>query len=325
MKKPIFVAYGDIHHEIWGQFNEGDRRIKESLRVEKEIYKAAAQMKVPKLFLGDLLHREKHIGNRLLAYILPHYAKLWSSSSTPTYAITGNHDQSEQNTLDHQSPSYIRTFSKVFPGLKCVDFNSLQVGSTMIHGVPYLTHDMGLYEHLTTIELDSRNRNILMLHTTLPGSVDTDGREMENLTIGKKTLAKIKKFDLVLVGHIHKPMILGKKKNIIQVGATNQQRKTDKDCELGYWIIYSDMTGKFVPIKSAKFVELEYGQEKPDNKHYYYNKEKVTKKSRDIIKESDNFSQTTDRTLLAESYISEKGIKDKKKKEALTKALKNVE
>lgn len=323
-KQPIFIAYSDIHHNIWNSFNEGDRRIKESLRVEKEIYKEAKKLQVPKLFIGDLLQNEKTVSNKLLSYILPHYAKLWGKNSSMTFAISGNHDQSEQNTPDYISPSYIRTLSEVFPGMICMDFKSNSYGNVMLHGIPYLTHDTGMLESLLKIKRSKDQKNILMIHTTLPGSVDTDGREMENLTLGKKTIRELKKFDLVLTGHIHMPMVLSK--NIIQIGATNQQRKTDKGVKLGYWIIYSDMSYKFMPLKSAEFIELEWDEEKPDNKHYYYNKDKPQeKRKRNSSEQSTNFSKTENRELLADTYIKEKGIKDKDKKRALIKTLKDVE
>lgn len=324
-KEAIFVVYSDIHHHIYNNFNEGDRRIKESIRVEKEIYRVAKQLDVPKLFVGDILHNEKSVSNKLLEYILPHYAKLLGSTNNPTIAITGNHDQSEQNTPEHRSPSYINTFSKIFPGLICLDFEHIIENGCKIHGIPYLTHDIGMYESIKKCkkEIDKDYKNILMLHTTLPGSIDTDGRPMENLTLGNRTLKLLKKFDLVIVGHIHRPMMLGK--NILQVGATNQQRKTDKDSDLGYWVIYQDLSVKFFPIKSAKFVELDWGEDKPDNKNYYYNKLKEVTPSEFKTQIEGNFHKVDDRGALAKNYIKEKGIKDKQKKEALHKALKDVE
>jgi len=322
MKKVAFIVYSDIHHNVWNQFNEGDRRIKETINVQKEIYLAAKKYKAPKLFIGDLLHNEKYITNKLLSYLLPHFKKIWGSEHNMTYAISGNHDQSEQNTPDYKSPSYIETFATIFPGLNCLDFKSETVGKITIHGIPYLTHDTGLLASIKKIKRNTKGKNILMLHTTLPDTVDTDGRSIETITIGNKVMRSLSKFDLVLVGHIHKPMKL--KKNILQIGASSQQRKTDKDCDLGYWIIYEDLSYEFRPTKHPKFIELPYGEEKPDNKNFYYNKEKVIERKTFEVK-SEKFSDVTNRNLIAKSYLKEKGIKDKQKKEALINTLKNVE
>lgn len=42
------------------------------------------------------------------------------------------------------------------------------------------------------------------------------------------------------------------------IGATLQQRRTDKDCKLGYWKLYSDLSMEFIELKGfPKFVDVE--------------------------------------------------------------------
>jgi DNA repair exonuclease SbcCD nuclease subunit len=324
MKKPLLIVYSDIHFHSYNQFNEGDRRVKDAIKAQKLIKLSAQKYHVPTLFLGDLFQNEKALTNKLLSYTLPHFKKIWGNKGEKTYAITGNHDQSEQNTLDHESPSYVKTLSQVFPGLICMDFKSLEATPGIyLHGIPYLTHDIGLLKAIQDIKLIKGKKNILMLHTTIPGTEDTDGRVIETDTISSKVLKILKDFDLVITGHIHKPMLISD--NILQVGATNQQRKTDKNCDLGYWIVYSDLSLKFIPLDLPKFIELDYGVEKPDGKNFYYNKEKVSKEIK-FQTEPSKFSNLSDRTSLAENYLEQKGEKIKKsKKEALIKALKDTE
>lgn len=327
-KKPLYVVYSDIHHNIWPQFNEKDRRIEISLNAEECIFRNATKLHVPVLFVGDMIHNEKFIGNKLLSYVLPHYKKL-ERFGVKMYAITGNHDQCEINTKDNQSPSYIKTFSRVFDYIKCIDFKFLmdREKKVLLMGVPYLTHDTGLLDHLKSQRIylkDKSYKRILMLHTTLPTTRDTDGRLIQTNTIGHEVMDFLDKyFDLVLVGHIHKPMKLGK--NIIQVGATNQQRKTDKDCDLGYWIIYDDLSSKFVPLDTPKFVELDWDEKKPDDNNFYYHKLKESQVSlKDYQDEAQgSFNDVTNKRKLARSYLREKGIKDKEKKSALINVLKD--
>lgn len=322
-KKAIMTLYSDIHFHIYNQYNEGDRRVLDAIKAQKIIKLESIKLKVPTLFLGDLFQNEKVITNKLLAYTLPHFKKLWGKKGFKTYAITGNHDQSEQNTLEHESPSYVKTLSEIFPGLTCMDFKSEEIAKDIwIHGVPYLTHDIGLLTAIKRFKL-KKGKNILMLHTTIPGTQDTNGRVIETDTISSKIMKALKEFDLVVTGHIHKPMEIGK--NILQVGATNQQRKTDKDCDLGYWIIYEDLSRKFIPLQLPKFVELEHGVIKPDNKNFYYNKEKEIE-IREVSRKSDNFKDVTDRAKLAKSYLKVRGLKvEKQQKQALIEALKNTE
>lgn len=323
-KKPILIVYSDIHFHIYNQFNEGDRRVKDAIKAQKIIKLESQKLRIPTLFLGDLFQNEKTLTNKLLAYTLPHFKKIWGEKGDNTYAITGNHDQSEQNTLEHESPSYVKTLSEVFPGLICMDFKSLKLSDDItIHGIPFLTHDIGLLKAIRDIKLSNSTKNILMLHTTIPGTEDTDGRVIETDTISSKVLKALLKFDLVITGHIHKPMEIGKK--ILQVGATNQQRKTDRNCDLGYWFIYADLTRKFVPLDLPKFIELEYGVDKPDNKNFYYNKEKVVD-IKTVVKKSDDFKDLNNRAKLAKNYLRQKGEKvEKSKKEALVEVLKNTE
>jgi len=320
-RKLLFIAYSDIHHNIWGQFNKDNQRLKVSFKVEKTIFKEAQSKKCPVLFAGDLLHLWETISNELLSEILPHYKNL-SNYDVRWLGISGNHDQSTINTEDNISPSWVKTFCSVFDNFTCIDFKSYEHKNIHIHGIPYLTHDEGLLEAIKKIKR-GKGKNILMLHTTLPDTKDTNGRLIQTNTIGKEVMEKLDKFDLVLVGHVHKPMKLGKKKHIIQLGAPNQQRKTDKDCDLGYWEIYDDMSVKFREIKSPKFIELEPEDKIPDGKNYYYHKleEKV---NNEVSKSNEKkFKDIDNKKLLATSYLKERGIKNTKKKRVLIEILKD--
>jgi len=319
--EPIAIIYSDIHHALWNSYNHHYRRTKNGLKVEKIIKLKAKLLKVPILFCGDLIHKDKNMTNELIDQTLPTFNKRFSSGPD-TYAISGNHDQGKENTLDQPSYSYINTFSKVFPKLHCIDNQSIQTRKFKIHGVPYLTHDIGLNKaiKMRIKELARGWPNILLLHTNLPGALDTDGREME--THLKKDIYKLlKAFDMVLVGHIHAPMKLAK--NVYQIGAPNHQRKTDRDMDLGYWTLYDTMEMIFTPIKMPKFVELEFGETAPDTKDFYYNKPPAKAETKSTTKH--NFSEVNNRKRLAKNYLRERHIKDHEKAEALLKVIKDLD
>lgn len=324
MKKPLFISYSDIHHNIWAQYNEDNKRLKASFSFERKIFRRAQKYKCGILFMGDLLHLEKAISNELLSYLLPHYKGL-SDYDVKWYGISGNHDQSGINLINNESPSYVKTICNTFKNFTCVDFKSLEYKNVKIHGIPYLTHDEGLLESINSIKRDKGYKHILMLHTTLPGTVDTNGRLIQTNSIGKDIMKKLYKFDLVLTGHIHKPLVL-KKGKILQIGATNQQRKTDKDCELGYWIVYDDLSYEFVKVKSPKFIEIPEGQSIPDKFHYYYKalKERIAEIN-SITPNSEKYSDINNKSRIAKSYLKDRKIKDKNKKQALLEILKKVE
>lgn len=324
-KEVLAIVYSDLHLEKWNKFNEHNRRLKNGLDVPRQIQKKAKIHNCPILFAGDLMHKEKAISNFLLQECLPVFSKLWSGKGPMTYAITGNHDQSEENTLQNNSPSYIRTFSKIFKGLKCVDYESVDCGEFYIHGVPYLTHDLGFEDVVNGFKLKNDKPNILMIHTTIPGAHDTDGREINSTLNGKVLSKSFKRFDLVITGHIHKPELfkIGGTE-VIQVGAPQHQRATDARSDMGYVVIYKDLSHKWEWLDYPKFKYLEKGESIPDTKNFYIFQQEKKESSKDN-QVKNNFSMNISRDKLAISYIKEKRIEDKRKKNELIKALKSTE
>ena len=324
-KQIVAICYSDLHLENWKRFNEGNRRLKNGIDVIRKMALASKEDGVPILFAGDLFHKEKGLTNELMAEALPKVIKLLSSGNT-TFAITGNHDQSKQNTPDNESPSYIKTLSKICKNLDCIDFKSTKLGNIGLHGIPYLTHDIGLVESINKIEFTEK-KNILMIHTTMPGARDTDGREIKSHIETKAFYKAIERFDLIITGHIHKPdsyKVNGVQ--VIQVGAPQQQRLTDRNCEMGYWEIYKDLSFKFIPFKGyPKFIEIDDPSQKLDNNNFYVIREKA-RNAKDVVTEAKNkFNNKMDKTKLATNYCKEKSIKDKSKRIALQQALKSVE
>lgn len=324
-KKLLFIAFSDLHLENWAKHNEKGRRLINGLDVLKQMRKTQKIHKVPILFTGDLFNNPRYINNYLLSQTLPLFKKLWVGP-LKTYAISGNHDQSEDNTLMNKSPNYIETFSKVFKGLVCMDYRSEETEGFNIYGVPYITHDLELEKIIGKLEiLDNGKLNILMLHTTLPGASDTDGRKMHSILSSKKLMGVLPKFDMVLTGHIHKPQVFKfPNTKVLQVGAPQHQRLTDRGCKMGYLKVYTDLSHEFVHMKYPEFKVLKEGESIPDRKHYYVREQKKPKKG-PIQAVSNNFGIETTREELAISYIKEKKIKDRLKEKALIKVLKNVE
>ena len=189
----------------------------------------------------------------------------------------------------------------------------------MVYGLPYIDNNIGLSDHLKKIELDKHKKNILLLHTDYPGAKDTDGREInsvENLNVNI-----LNKFDLVLCGHIHKPQRLSKK--VYMIGAPLQQRRTDKDCKLGYWKLYSDLSMKFVELKGfPKFVDVESEDEIKDDGNYYT---VLPKKSSISVNTNHQITKQLSKKVLAKRYLKEKGIKDEVKTKLLIETLKKAE
>lgn len=316
--KPIAIVYSDIHHHIYSQYNQDNKRLKASMNIEAEIFDKAKELNVPVIFAGDLIHNEEVITNNLFYDLIPHLSKL-NSKGVKWYGIDGNHDQVNINTFEKRSKNYITPICKAFKNFNYIGFKSKDIGSVTLHGIPYITHDKDMFKLVKKIKTN-KNKNILILHTTLPSSQDTNGRLIQTHTITKKFLKYVsKKFDLVLCGHIHKPMKI--MDNVYQLGATNQQRKTDKDCKMGYWIIGNDLKLHFIQSKAPVFIELDEGVKPYNDFDYFYTK--VEKKAEeDIFQDTVKYSDTRNIKKIAKTYLKDKGIKDIYKKQFLIKILK---
>jgi len=325
-KKNVWaIAFSDLHLTRYRQHNEGNRRLDNAIDVLRRIEVISRTYDCHKFFMGDLFDKEKHITNALFHDTLPFFGKIYKNDKRPTYAISGNHDQSDANLIGKPSYSYINTLAKTFKGIKCLDFKSQNFGDIEVYGVPYITHDLGLIEHIRKLKIDPSKMNVLLLHTTMPNVKETDGRVMHSHMPTNDFEEAIAKFDLVLSGHIHRPMEMKiGKTTVIQIGAPQQQRFTDRNCDMGYWVIYKNLEVEFIPFnKYPKFIELEPGETAPDNKNFYV--ETKVKKDKGITTIKKNkFNINSSSSKLARNYCKEKKIVNKVKRKALKESLKKV-
>lgn len=322
-KRVVALAFSDLHINNWSKFNKDNERTRNHFKVLSHLVSKANKYDCPVLFCGDLLHKAESVNTDLLATIQVEFIRLlgeWGLYKSEVWAISGNHDMPSANTKEHPSNSLVTILSNYYDWIKCIDWTSQEDDYIKVWGIPYLDHNIGLNEAVKAIEVDKNKKNILLLHTDYPGAKDTDGIEVgtvENLNINL-----LSKFDLTLIGHIHKPQRLGKK--VYMVGAPLQQRRTDKNCEMGYLKIYEDMTVKFVNLsdKFPKFIDVETEGEVKDDGNYY------TVVGAKIKLEEDKphrITKALSKKRLVKRYLKAKGIKDEQKKEVLLRVLKEAD
>lgn len=314
----IALASSDWHiHNHKTAYSLTRNRLSDSIKPMIILGKKAKQLKVPVLLSGDLFHTPKSLPNKALELFVDTFIKYYEEPGVYLIGISGNHDMSEKNSNLYTSPSYIRTLSKVFNHLICVDDKSMISHNHRlhVHGVPYFNHNIGMKKRMGIL----RNRqfkqcvNILLTHRDLPGLINKHGIQAEDNSDIKKPLDKyFEGFDLVLNGHIHFPKKLTNK--VISIGPPCHQSPSDMGIGMGYWEIYSDASVKFVKLDLTQFKQ---GDPK-DDKHIYI-PQKETIEITEIV--GNNFANTTDRVKLAKNYLSEKKVKSKSKKKALIKAL----
>ena len=317
MKKVVAIIFSDLHINNWSKFNDKFERTLNNFKVLSIISDICRKYGCPSIFCGDLLHKPESIDLDLISILQKEFSKL--PDNTKIYAISGNHDMNRSNNIDKRSNSWLKVFSKWYNFLECIDFKSIDTKYFKLFGIPYLDHNIGLNQYVKKLhgKLSSNKPNILILHTDYPGAKDTDNIEVgsvENLNINL-----LDKFDLVLIGHIHKPQRLSKK--VYMVGAPLQQRRTDKDCKLGYWKLYSDMSLEFIPTNFPKFIDVDDESKVLDDGNYYT----VIQKPKEDVQTNNNINRSLSKKKIISEYLKKSGIMDKNKKVVLMGIIKEAE
>lgn len=315
--KVIALAFSDLHINLWTKFNADNKRTLDHFRVLSLIKKKCLKYNCPALFCGDLFHKPEGMSQDLMHLVFSELDKL-KGDNFRIYAISGNHDLAHNNSISNKQPSYIKLLER-YDFIKCIDLHNVEIPSGIrIYGVPYIDHNLGLNEYIKGLSLNDNHKNILLLHTDYPGAKDTDGAEVgscENLNTNL-----LQKFDLTLIGHIHKPQKLGKK--VIMIGAPLQQRRTDRDCQLGYWKIYEDMTVKFKPLNIfPKFIDVDSEEKIKEDGNYYT----VVSKPKEVEVVENRVTRDLSKKKLVKEYLKARGIVDKDKKRILLNIIKEAE
>lgn len=316
--KVIGIVFSDLHISEYTKFNQDNKRTLNNFRVLSLIKKVCLKYNCPAFFCGDFMHRPEYISTSLDELIIDKFSELNREDKFNIYGISGNHDLQKKNTVENQSPSHWRNLCDRYSFLHNLDFGYHDFGKFRVIGIPYLDHNIGLNEYIKNIRIVKPT--ILLLHTDYPGAKDTDGMEVG--TVENLNTNLLSKFKLVLIGHIHKPQRLGKK--VYMVGAPIQQRRTDKNCKLGYWEIYDDFSMAFKSLKGfPKFIDVQNEDEIKDDGNYYT---VIASKSGVMeVEDTPRITRELSKKSMVRRYLKAKGIKDKDKKSILLKVIKEAE
>lgn len=318
-KSVIAIVFSDLHLNIWAKFNEDNKRTLDGFRVLSSIIEVCEKLNVPALFCGDLFHKPETMDQDLYCIWQEFYKDMYKSHGrSDLYLISGNHGMKHTSVIGKKPISWENLIcdDKIFHSL---DYSHINLDlNTKVYGIPYIDHNIGLSSYLKKLDLKG-NRNILLLHTDYPGAQDTDGRVVDS--VENINMNILNRFDLVLCGHIHKPQRLGKK--VYMIGAPIQQRRTDRDCEMGYWKLYSDLSMKFVHLEGfPKFIDVNSEDEIKDDGNYY-----TVIPQKASIKEvtTHKITKQLSKKKLAHRYMKARGIKDEVKEALLVDVLKKSE
>lgn len=276
-----------------------------------ELDKLAIKNQVRILFSGDLMENPNHIDPFELFNIKNTFNQLEAS----WVGISGNHDMTER--YKEGLPTWVNCFPEVF---KCIDLKSTYLDLKIkVHGIPFLRNNIGFEDEVKKIKIKKGEKNILLIHTEIPGAVDNNGFKADEVDNIPKMYSKLfKKFDLVIAGHIHKKQLIGKK--ILVPGAPTPQKSSDSEGEFGYWELYDDLSLKFIKIKGPQFKFYEEGDEIDDYNYWVKIPKKIKSKKKKKVIIKDN-----SKDKLAKAYLKHNGEYTKAKYKLLTKNLRTDE
>lgn len=313
----IGIVFSDLHLGEYTKFNQDNKRTLSIFRVLLSIKKECLKHKCPAFFCGDFMHKSEFITSSLEEMIIDQFSTIQRDEDFNIYGISGNHDMSLKNGIERRSPSHWKNLCNKFHFLHNLDFDYHDFGKFRVVGVPYIDSNIGLNEYIKNIKIIKPT--ILLLHTDYPGAKDTDGVEVG--TVQNLNVNLLDKFKLTLIGHIHKPQRLGKK--VFMVGAPLQQRRTDRDCDMGIWYIKEDFSMEFKPLSGyPKFIDVEDESEIKDDGNYYTVIAKSISKEVETLDVSKPVNNTRG---LVRRYCRCNDIKDKDRRKLLWKVIKEAE
>lgn len=324
MKSKVkFIAFSDIQVHDWKPFSINHSRLEHNCKILSVVRDLCLKYACPALFCGDFVDDPKQVENYTLQRIIE-VMNSFKRHKITVYAIDGNHDQCQQNSLTNRSPNYIKTLSDIYSNIIHLNNSTFSTGSYYISGIPYLTGNVGFIETAKRLVKDLKHKgsmkHILLTHADLPGAKEPNGREISHQNIPEEYYKAFKPFDLVLNGHIHKPQQLYS--NVYTLGATHQQRQSDAGCSMGLWLIRADLTMEFVPLDMPQFKYIEEGEEKPNDTDFFIELPKNIKE--EVEQQGIKFLPTHSSIKLATKYMKASGINSKKKTDLLLKYLQHA-
>lgn len=201
------VVFSDLHVHPYRQFSVNNSRMEHCLMVVQDVFKYAHSIGANYiLFTGDWFHELGKVPTNALnrsIEVLREMSRVYENISI--IAISGNHDQQGRNTIDTPSESALKALAQACrSNFILFDYNYDAFGSmeegVQIFGIPYMEFPEDFYrilERMVTL-INPSMVNILMMHQVPTGNEDNIPSQVDT------TNGLLKKFDLVLNGHIHR-------------------------------------------------------------------------------------------------------------------------
>lgn len=220
-KPQLTLVSGDIFHqaEVW----QG-RSHREVLQAREIIMKLASASENVIVMRGTPNHDSEEAFDELKAHFeLVDNVKV---ITTPEVIITPHANVAVLPGFDKGA------FRAKFPGLSKEEENQ-----TFSDEIGNIVASLG------ALSKDSQKLSILMSHYTVPGC-NTESGQTQFLTqfepIISQDMLMAADFDLVALGHIHRPQVLPNLDNVYYSGAINAMNFNDEGQERGFWIHHAE-------------------------------------------------------------------------------------
>lgn len=210
------------------------------------------------LISGDLFHQSRVWVDRGLEEVMEAIELIENLSAVSGMVVvmrgTPNHDGIEQFNMLHShfaghknvkvitTPKVISTETvdiAVLPGFDRGVFRAKFPGLSKEEENEVFTKELGNILLGLRSQCSDNKVKILMSHYTVPGC-NTESGQIQFLTQFEPVLSQevlaVAEFDLVALGHIHRPQLVSGTKNVYYSGAINAMNFNDEGQERGFWI-----------------------------------------------------------------------------------------
>lgn len=329
-KSLVGYATSDWHLHYWEHHNADGIRVKASLEFIENLFKRAQISKKPIFFGGDLFHTPEGLKSPTINFVYPELIRIFNTyPDVDVYAISGNHDQYTKNYIHKPSISYTGGLASSIKNFHLLDFTGKVLEDGVgIYGIPYLYLNSNFDKALDMAETFFRDnavtKSILLIHTTIEGSIDTNGYQLAESSVLVEELSQ--RFTLVLSGHIHRHQKMAK--GVYHIGTSSHVKVSDE----GYTPVYLEiintkhtanlrvLTAPVEPVMMFKTYSNPDQKFDEDNIIWVFQPDKSEQEER-----ANNTVDISDYNTLMKGYLKELGVKSPMRKNITMKILKQVQ